>query len=89
MVRSEYQEAIEQCVYRLATICGSADPRIILRILYEELGGMRLNIPTIKDLEIEERDRRIRLAFNGVNYHELAVRWGLSVRHVRRIVNKC
>ncbi len=86
MIRSESQEILEKCVYRLATICGSVAPKVIMKILYEELGGRRLIIPTIKDLEVAERDRCIRLAFNGANYHELAIRWGLSERHVRRIV---
>jgi Mor family transcriptional regulator len=59
----------------------------ILRAVYEELGGLRITIPTIRCLKKTERVRRIRNAFNGVNHQELAIRWGMSIRQVRRIVN--
>nr|MBC8362606.1 hypothetical protein [Candidatus Desulfatibia profunda] len=58
------------------------------RGLFEELGGIRITIPTIKELELEERNRRIRNQFTGHNHNELALRWGMSVRQIRRIVNQ-
>ncbi len=58
----------------------------IQRILIEELGGLRLTIPDIRELAKEERNERIRAAFTGANHEELALRFGCSVRHVRRIV---
>lgn len=33
------------------------------------------------------RDEKIRAEFNGRNYHVLARRYGLSARHIRRIVD--
>ena len=35
------------------------------------------------------RDRRIRDAFDGANHRDLARRFDLDVRHVRRIVHPC
>ncbi len=60
----------------------------IMKIFYEELGGCRISIPTLKDLAIEERDQRIRNRFKGFNHQELADLFGLSVRQIRRIVNQ-
>ena len=40
----------------------------IQRILIEELGGLRLTIPDIRELAKEERNERIRAAFTGANH---------------------
>lgn len=37
-------------------------------------------------IEIQHRNARIAAAFTGQNYSDLAARWGLSTRQIRRIV---
>ncbi len=89
MARTETREALEVCARRLVmNLCPHASGNDVLRVMYEELGGMRITVPTIRDLEIEARDKRVRLKFRGDNHNELAERFGLSVRHVRRIVQR-
>jgi Mor family transcriptional regulator len=87
MARSDNREALEQLAQRLVSEYGETSGLAILHAVYEELGGLRITIPTIRCLEKTERIRRIRNTFNGVNHQELAIRWGMSVRQVRRIVN--
>jgi Mor family transcriptional regulator len=54
----------------------------------EELGGLQVHCPSLKTLENEARDRAIRKAFRGDNYGGLAVEHNLTVRQIRRIVQK-
>lgn len=65
---------------------GPASGESIFRVMIEELGGLRVIVPTLKGLEIEERDRRIVALFDGQNHVELAERFRLSCRQVRRII---
>lgn len=88
MTRAENREALKQFIGRIYREFGRGFGQTIILAFFEELGGMRITVPTIKELAQEDRDRRIRLQFNGVNYVELAARWGLSDRQVRRIVNR-
>ncbi len=89
MARTETREALELCARRLVmNLCPNASGNDVLRVMYEELGGMRITVPTIRELEIEARDRRVRLKFRGDNHKQLAEQFGLSVRQVRRIVNR-
>lgn len=60
----------------------------IMQIIFEELGGMRLTVPSISQLFVTERNNKIRIQFTGNNHEELAIMWNLSVRQVRRIVNE-
>lgn len=53
----------------------------------EKLGGMRVTLPTLKDIYREERDQKIRNLFNGANHQELAIIFDLTVGRIRRIVN--
>lgn len=88
MVDSDYNEAMDCFYQRLCNEFGLASGKAILRIFFEEMGGVRLSVPTIVRLEKEARDQRICNEFNGINHEELAIRFGLSVRQVRRIVNE-
>jgi Mor family transcriptional regulator len=67
---------------------GAADAQKVVRLLIEVVGGARITVPTLKQIEIEFRDKRIRERFNGFNHSELSMESGLSARHIRRIVNK-
>lgn len=49
-------------------------------------GGQDLYIPKLESLERNARDRRIRAAFRGRNYRELAARFHLSERQIRKIL---
>jgi len=49
-------------------------------------GGPPLYIPRLAELERNQRNRRIQKDFNGRNYHELALKYKLTERSIRRIV---
>lgn len=53
--------------------------------LSKELGGTALYIPKTESLFRELRNKKIREGFNGGNYKELALKYGLSERFVRDI----
>jgi Mor family transcriptional regulator len=53
------------------------------------MGGCRLDIPTGADSRRRRRDAEIRRMFSmGLGVPELRERYGLSARHVRRIVTQ-
>lgn len=56
------------------------------QVLAEELGGVRLTMPDLEEHYRWERNRRMRNEFNGVNVVELAIKYRLQARQVRRIV---
>jgi len=68
---------------------GAKDSAQIVKTLIEELGGLRIQIPTFKTIYRLERDRKIRTAYNGANLNELSIIWGLSVSQIRRILARC
>lgn len=84
---TENRELLELYEQRLVEIFGASDAQKVVRLLIEVVGGARITVPTLKQIEIEFRDKRIRERFNGFNHVELAYEAGLSARHVRRIVN--
>ena len=88
MSDSEYNDAVDSFYQRLVYEFGLASGKAILQIFFEELGGLRINVPTIVMIERVLRDQRIINNFTGFNYRELSLRFGLSVRQIRRIVNK-
>nr|WP_312984734.1 Mor transcription activator family protein [Clostridioides sp.] len=49
-------------------------------------GGMNIYIPIYSSLIREARNREIIDKYNGVNVNELAIKYGISVISVRRIV---
>jgi len=83
--RGENQEVIEELFSQLHGEFGSMAPQIINKLV-QVLGGTRMTFPDLKYLYRKERDRRIRNEFNGRNYEELALRYGLKTRRVRDIV---
>lgn len=86
---TENRELLELYEQRLIEMFGAADAQKVVRLLIEVVGGARITVPTLKQIEIEFRDKRIRERFNGFNHSELSMESGLSVRHIRRIVNNC
>lgn len=58
------------------------------RVLAEELGGVRMTLPSLRDHYRMERNRRIRNEFNGANLDDLAIRYRMTVRQVRRVVGR-
>lgn len=51
-------------------------------------GGQDLYIPKRESLERGPRDRAIRTRFDGGNYRALAAQYRLSVRQIRKIINR-
>jgi Mor family transcriptional regulator len=85
---SETWEALTSLADHLRRSFGEETGTAVMRIVYEELGGMRITVPTITQLFVTERNEKIKRQFTGGNHEELAIMWGLSVRQVRRIVNE-
>ena len=86
--KSEAWEALTGLADRMRESFGPQTGAAAMRIVYEELGGLRITVPTVTQLLKSERDGRIRRQFTGDNHEELALYWGLSVRQVRRIINE-
>ncbi len=78
--------ALEEELARLLGDKGPYYARAITRDFFEQLGGLRITVPTIRDLIREERDRRICAEFRGDNHSEIAIRHGMTVRQIRRIL---
>jgi Mor family transcriptional regulator len=84
---SDNREALNTLFRRLYVDFGTTSGGAIVRAIVEELGGLRVSVPDLRDLEREERDRRIRVQCNGTNYYALAGRHGITVRQVRNIID--
>lgn len=78
--------AIRVLYARMCERFGDASGAVIMRKFLVELGGIRISFPDMEDLWREERNRKIRAAYNGSNHAELAIKWGMSVVHVRNII---
>jgi Mor family transcriptional regulator len=86
-MKSDNRQMIEACFVRLQNELGpEAGPRA-MRIFIEELGGFAVRVPSMRALEREARDARIRSEFNGANYDELALQHNLDVRRIRQIID--
>lgn len=55
--------------------------------LMEARGGEAVYFQKLETVTKKIRNREIRRSFNGMNHRELARRYGLSVRMIRRIVD--
>ncbi len=86
-MQNESWDALTQLADRYRVAFGEKAGARIMTIMFEVLGGLRVTIPTITQVETEERNRQIRNKFDGRNYEALAESWGLSVRQVRRIIH--
>lgn len=52
------------------------------------LGGDSLYVPKVESVIRLARNRRINKEFTGFNHKELAIKYGLTTRHIRKIVDK-
>jgi Mor family transcriptional regulator len=52
------------------------------------VGGQKVYIPVKRPFSYAERNAEIRAAFHGNNHSEVAERFGLTPRHVRRVLKK-
>ena len=87
MTRSEHAEVISNLFERFHSEFGRLAPQII-QVMVEVVGGYRLTFPDLRDLYRSERDRRIHNEFTGNNHEELAIKYRLRVRQIRRILNR-
>jgi len=85
MTKSGNQEAVEELFGRLQREFGNMAPRIIT-VIAETVGDLRLTFPGLQDLYRAERNRRLRNEFTGFNYEELAIKYRLKCRQVRKII---
>lgn len=67
---------------------GEASGKEIMRKFIMELKGCRISFPSWKELYREERNRKIRNMFNGSNYKELAIMFGLNRTQIWQVINK-
>lgn len=86
MTKSCNHEAIEQLFDCLQREFGNIAPHII-KTLVNCVGGLRLTFPDLQDIYRVERNKRIRNEFTGFNHEELANKYRLKPRQIRRIVN--
>ena len=56
--------------------------------LVSVFAGISVYIPKLDSIAISARNRRIRKEFNGFNYSQLAQKYKISERHIRRIVDE-
>ena len=83
--RARHHEAVSELFGRFEIEFGNLAP-LIIRVLVECLGGMQVRVPDLDDLWRQERNRRIRNEFTGFNHEELAIKYRIKARQVRRII---
>ncbi len=66
---------------------GPASAAKIIETVIATIGGERITIPTIQDLQRRERDRQIWSCFRG-DYQEIMVRFSISETTARRVILK-
>jgi Mor family transcriptional regulator len=72
---------------KLAERLGEESAWTAVEVIIEEWGGCRLDIPKGVESRRRRRDGEIRRMFAmGVGVSDLTYRYGLSQRHVRRII---
>ncbi|MCP4746960.1 MAG: hypothetical protein GY874_12610 [Desulfobacteraceae bacterium] len=86
-MKAENRNALNRFGDRLIEELGFNFAVAVQRAMVEELGGLRITVPDMRQLFREKRNRRISNEFNGANLSELAQRFGLSPNHVRRIIS--
>lgn len=85
--RSRKHQAAEELFDGFHRRFGELAP-LIIQFMVESAGGLQIRIPDLQDLWRKERNRRIRNEFTGFNYEELAIKYGIKARQVRRIVQR-
>lgn len=85
MTRAGNQDIVAELFGRLQREFGNMAP-LIIKVMVETVGGVRITFPDLQDLYRSERNRRLRNEFTGFNYEELAIKYRLKCRQVRRIL---
>ncbi len=85
---SEGMECFERAIHRVRCVYDDQVAEVIVKILAEELGDIRITFPGLESIKIYERNKMIKKAFRGNNYEELAILFKLSERQIRNIIKK-
>lgn len=75
-------ESLDEDQKKIAELVGMEGFRNLVRTF----GGTSIYIPKVESLEKTVRDQRIREEFDGSNYKELAMKYGLTETWIRSIV---
>lgn len=75
------KEDVSEILRPMVEIVGMEDFIEIVKVY----GGDTLYIPTYKSLKIQERNRKISIAYDGFNAKELSQVYELSVSQIHRI----
>lgn len=75
-------ESLDEDQKKIAELVGMKGFRNLVRTF----GGTSIYIPKVESLEKTVRDQRIREEFDGSNYRELAIKYGLTETWIRSIV---
>lgn len=75
-------ESLDEDQKKIAELVGMNGFRNLVRTF----GGTAIYIPKVESLEKTVRDQRIREEFDGSNYRELAIKYGLTETWIRSIV---
>ena len=92
METNQQFEGFRRLCLRLVKIYGEEGAEAILWMLAEEMGGERVNVPSMEVLQREARNVSIRKAYDigyktgEGNRAQLAERFGLDVRQIDRIL---
>ncbi len=81
------EERWDNLCKQLCADFGPASAAKIIETIVYTIGGERLTIPSIQDIEKRERDRRI-CNFHRGDYLETAARFNVHVNTARRVVLK-
>lgn len=78
---------------RATAMCfGAADceamASALVRRIITRMAGTRFYVPTVSARQRQREHAEIRRKFTGANVQELAKEYGMSPRHVRRIVSE-
>jgi Mor family transcriptional regulator len=83
---SDNRDIVNNCFHRLFHELGEKVGGLAVRIVVEELGGLQVHVPSERTLQLEARNRAICREFNGSNYVELAIQYGLKPKRIKQIV---
>lgn len=75
-------EDLDEEQKKIASLIGMDEFRSLVRAFH----GSSIYIPKIESIEKTVRDRRINKEFDGSNYRELALKYGLTETWIRNIV---
>lgn len=81
------EERWERLTKRLCADFGPASAAKIIESIVYEIGGERVTIPNLQDLQRRERDRKICNVFRG-DYQEITARFAVSETTARRVILK-